>query len=178
MKQTQRFFYTLFLLSCVVLLSCDKDDDEVNPETGIVGTWRLTSNEYTFNQLEVRAYFEQYFADLEIEVTDDELDDIEALFNDSVEGAFDNGTTFEFRSDNTVIVNSPDNSEDGQGNWEIRNGNTLIINEGTDQVQFTITNLTDSELKLLLEDEENVDVDFGFGEESILVGLTFVFVKQ
>ncbi|MEQ9440325.1 MAG: hypothetical protein RIG62_14825 [Cyclobacteriaceae bacterium] len=177
MNQTVRLFYPLLFLSFALLVSCSKDDDEINPETGIVGTWRLTDGEYTIDDLSIRDFYEKLYNDAGVEVKEDELDQLEAVTLQNLGGVFDDGTTFEFQDDGVIIIDGPDDDDDGQGTWDIQNNQTLVIGGGTDGIEFTITNLTNSELRLLYEEEDSFNPT-GNDPQTITIGLTLIFAKQ
>ena len=93
------------------------------------------------------------------------------------DSAFDKGVIFEFQSGGDFMLDSPNDTEDGQGLWEIRDTNKLTFTDQSSSLEFTIVSLTNSELRLLLEDEEMID--FGSSSpEGVIIGLTFIFTKQ
>lgn len=171
---TRRIFSTLFLLSFVLLVSCNKDDeDNDDPQPAIVGTWNLTDAAFSFDGKGVRAFFEQYYSEQGVDLTEEQLDEIEAAFNEEMKGEFDDGNTFEFQSNGTLVVNTPE--EDSQGTWQMPDNNTLVINDGTDATEFTIESLTNSQLKISVEGEEELDLETS---ETVTVELTLSFTKQ
>ena len=169
--------YALLLLSLSTLVSCQNDEEAVNPETGIIGSWRLNSGEYTFNNLSPRDYFVQIFNQANLTPTDTQIDQAVAAFEQSLEN-FGDGTVFEFKEGGNFISRGPDGT--GTATWEIRGNNQLIITEGISTLDFIISSLNDSELRLLVEDEETVDLsDIGLSAtEPVTIGLTLIFSKQ
>lgn len=170
---TRRIFYTLFLMSFVLLFSCNKDDPQPTP--AVVGTWNLTNAEFTFDNKSVRAFFEQYYSEQGIELTEEQLDEIETAFNEGLEGEFDDGSTFEFQSNGTLVVKTPGGDPDSQGTWQMPDNNTLTINDGGEATEFTIESLTNNELRISVEGEEDLDLE---NTETVTIGLTLSFTKQ
>lgn len=171
---TRRIFTTLFLMTFILLVSCNKDDeDNDDPQPAIVGTWNLTDVAFTFDGKSVRDFFEQYYSEQGVDLTEEQLDEIEAAFNEELKGEFDDGNTFEFQANGTLVVNTPD--EDSQGTWQMPNNNTLVINDGTDATEFTIESLTNSQLKISVEGEEEIELET---TETVTIALTLSLTKQ
>ncbi|MEM9830653.1 MAG: hypothetical protein AAF944_08440 [Bacteroidota bacterium] len=177
MNLIKNTIYALLLLSLSVLVAC-QDDDEAVPEGSIVGSWRLNNGEFTFDSLNPRDYFSQIFSQADLMPTDSQLDQTVALFEQSLEGVFDDGTIFEFQEGGSFVLR--ESGSTGNGTWEIRNDDQLIINSGASPLSFTITNLTSSELRLLLEEDDTIDFsDIGLSDaEPVTIGVTFIFNKQ
>ncbi|WPP51886.1 lipocalin family protein [Catalinimonas niigatensis] len=173
---TKRIFYTFSLMSFVLLVSCDNDDDNDDPQPAIVGTWNLTNAEFSFDDKSLRDFFEEYYSELGVELTEEQLDEIEDAFSEELEGEFDDGNTFEFQSNGTLLVKTDDDDQDSQGTWQMPDNNTLIINDGSEATEFTIESLTSSQLKISVESEEELDLEQE-NPEAVTIGLTFSFSK-
>lgn len=174
----RRFFYSLFLMSFVLLVACDNDDDDNDdPQPAIVGTWNLTNAEFSFDDKSVRDFIEDYYSELGVELTDEQLDEFEEAVNEELEGEFNDGSTFEFQSNGTFLVKTDDDDQDSQGTWQMPDNNTLIINDGSEATEFTIESLTSSQLKISIESEEELDLGQE-NPEAVTIGLTFSFSKQ
>ena len=172
---TRRIFYSLCFMSFMLLVSCDNDDDNDDPQPAIVGTWNLTNAEFSFDDKSLRDFIEEYYSEQGIELTEEQLDDIEEAFSEELEGEFDDGNTFEFRSNGTLVVNTDDDDQDSQGTWQMPDDNSLIINDGSEATEFTIESLTNSQLKISVESEEELDLE---NTETVTIGLTLSFTKQ
>ncbi|MEM6844147.1 MAG: lipocalin family protein [Bacteroidota bacterium] len=168
--------YALLLLLLSVLVAC-QDDDEAVPENSIVGSWRLSDGEYTFNDLNTRDYFAQIFNQAGLMPTDDDLDQTVATFEQNLEDIGD-GTIFEFQEGGTFASQTPDGNT--TGTWEIRSDDQLVITEGPSSVNFIISSLSNSELRLLVEEEETIDFSIiGLSDaEPVTIGVIFIFNKQ
>lgn len=167
-----RSTYLLSLMSFLLLTACaGEDDGNADPQTGLIGTWRLTDAEITLDDQGVRQFYQAYFNEQGIPVTDDQLDDIEATFDEVATENFSEGTTFAFQSDNTVVINNPGSGSE-QETWMLNDGTTLVI----DDVPFAITTFTAAELRLLLEDEQVVDLGGG-NTQNITIGLILILVR-
>lgn len=178
MDLIKKYSQLFLLLSITLLAACGDDDEDVNPETGIVGTWRLIDGEYSFNNLSLRDYYRQIFEQAGLQVDDQTLDQAVALVEQTLDENFNDGTTYEFQAGGNFVSSGPNSN--GSGTWEIQNNNQLVIEGGGDRLEFTIVNLTSSELRLLLEEEDTVDFsDIGLSDsEPVTIGLTFTFNKQ
>jgi hypothetical protein len=118
-------------------------------------------------------FFEQYYSEQGVDLTEEQLDEIEAAINEELKGEFDDGNTFEFQSNGTLLVNTPD--EDSQGTWQMPNNNTLVVNSDSQATEFTIESLTNSQLKISVEGEEELELET---TETVTIGLTLSFTKQ
>jgi len=170
-------FRTTLLLCLALLFACGEDEDEVNLQDQLEGTWRLTDAGITIDGQDIRQFYSQLLTDLEIPFTDDELDQLEASLNEDLDDAFEDGTTFSFQNDGIFVLDSPDDDEDGQGTWEIVDNDTVRISDGAGTIDFVIASLSDTELRLSVAEEEPVDLGLG-GSEEVMVGATFTFVRQ
>lgn len=178
MMLTRRFFYTLCLMSFVLLVSCEKDDDDNDtPQPAIVGVWNLTNAEFTFDDKSIRNFIEEYYDELGIELTEEELDAIVEIFNEGFDDEFDDGSTYEFKSNGTVLVKTPDDDQAEQGSWQMPDDDTLIVSDGSETMEFTIESLTSSQMKLSIESEEDLDLEEE-ESETVTIGLTLTFSKK
>ncbi|WKN41296.1 hypothetical protein [Tunicatimonas pelagia] len=176
MYLTKRLFYILTLISFTVLISC-QDDEEAVPEGDIVGSWRQVDGEFTFNDLSIREYYRDLAQRAGLTLSEDELDVLEAQAEQDLNVNFDDGTIYEFGADGSFASNGP--SSIGQGTWTT-NGDQLVLTDGTNSTSRTITNLSNSELRLLFEDNRTIDLSrIGLSStEPVKIGIILTFNKQ
>jgi len=173
MNLNRRIFYTLSLLSFTLLVACDKDDENDDPQPAIVGIWSLTSAEITFDDKSIRDFIEAYYNELGIEFTEEELDALEEAFNEGLNEDFNDGSTYEFKSNGTLIVKSEDD-ETEEGSWRMPDDDTLIVTADGESTEFEIESLTSSQMKISIESEEDLDLE---EPETITLGLTLSLSK-
>ena len=164
------------LLFVVLFTACNKDDEDENisPETGLIGSWQLTDVAYTLDDLTVREYYRQLANDLGASLSDAQLDSIEAAVDAQTEETFEDNTVFTFQPEGVLTIS--EQGIEGGGTWEVQNSNILVLSDGQDVTEFTIAQLTDSALRLLIEGEQNLGPQLG--NRTVTVGLNLVFVKQ
>lgn len=158
------------LVSSLWLFSCNRDEED--PQPAIVGTWQVNDLDITLDGQSIRDFFDQLSGG---QLSPEELDQVEAAFNEAFEEEFNDETTLEFQADGTLQVDSPDDSEDGGGTWRLTDDNTLIINDGTETTEFTVETLNSNSLVMYIEEEEAIDDS---GSEEVTIRLTLSFTRQ
>ena len=173
---------SLVLLLVVLFTACNKDDETINPQTGLIGSWRLTKLDYTYDNLSARDYFRQLAQKLNPQLTDAQLDQVANEIADALATSVEEQNA-EILQDNTVLSFQPegvlvvsDQGVEEQGSWEVRDNNVLVLDDGSDAIVFTITNLTQSELNLLTEGELNLGPELG--DTDVTIGTKLSYIKQ
>ena len=158
----------------LVLFSCAGEDDgsEEVPPASVVGTWEATSADIALNDQardDFAADAAQCYQDQGIDVSDQDVlaAIVEVLVAEADDGnffAFDPGTSFVFREDNSFDFQSGANS--AAGTWQL-SGNQLILDDSeattfiiaisddqftiTDTYEFSEADLTDSGLSVCID---------------------------
>ncbi len=165
MKKLRLNYLIIGLLSLTILASCNKDSEEANePQGDIVGIWRVTAASFTVDGISFRDYVVQLNRDLGVPLTNEELaEPNESFSSDSEE--FDESKVLEFQSDGTLVIAGDGTSD--EGTWSI-SGQSLTIDDGDEQTQYIIKNLTGSEMELSLVIPEDGDLGIPGSEDAVL----------
>lgn len=171
-----RFNYLVFgLFSLSFLASCGGDSEEAaNFQASIVGTWRYSDASFTIDGVSYRDYVVQFYRNLGIPLTDDELAELDESFTFDSED-FDESELLEFQSDGTLLITDNEDGTTERGTWVISE-QILTIDDGDDVVQFLIKSLTDREMQLTLIYDEDVDLELFDGEDAVMEFL-FTFTR-
>jgi hypothetical protein len=161
------------LLSLAFLASCVGDDEESDISQGdIVGAWRAQSISFTVDGVSLRDYAKNLFASQGVPITDEELD---AFTEDTESDAEDLASVMEFQSDGTLLITDNDDGTTETVNWQV-SGNTLTIDDGDDADVFTIERLTNNELHLLTQFDEDAGLGLP-GSEDADIRLLFTLTR-
>lgn len=190
MKLTTKYGW-LPLLAIVIFLQACGDDDELSRKDLLVGIWEiqtadLTDYSITINSipLSMTTIRNSPFAD-DAQVFEDTL----ASLSDQL---FPAGTTINFNEDNTYLLTSPATSNAVTDTWSLSAdeqevtvmlGDDDITDNNLDQLIFSITELSNNSLTLLLTIDEDelelgIDGDSGFSVDAFTIEYTFSFRKQ
>lgn len=161
--------WALGLFLTATLFSCNKDDEQLSTEVGIIGKWTVQSADLLIDGKSYESYVEESINQLKQQLGNsyndamgDEIEDLFADFDPSSE--FEN-TTIEFLSDKTAIVTDEDGSQNGT--WEA-NDKQLIVTFDNETQKFTVRSLTGSEASLAMSSElDELEME-GMGVESVL----------
>ncbi|MGB3850493.1 MAG: lipocalin family protein [Tunicatimonas sp.] len=165
MKNLRVNYLIVGLLSLAFLASCVGDDDESDVSQGdIVGTWRAQSISFTVDGMSLRDYAKNLFASQNIPITDDELD---ALTEETESDAEDLASVLEFKSDGTLLITDTEDGTVASETWKV-SGNTLTIDDGDEADVFIIERLTDNELHLLTQFDEEAGLGIPGSEDADL----------
>ncbi len=174
MKNLQKLFSTtLVVCLAITLFSCDKEDEQLSTEVGIVGKWQIESTDIMIDGKSYEAYIEESISELKQQLGDNYSETMGDAIRASLDefdpnSAFEN-TTIEFKSDKTVIVTDEDGS--GTGTW-VADGKQLTINFDDESQKYTVRSLTNSQASLAMDggfdDIEIEDADLPMTTEMIL----------
>lgn len=159
----------LGLLVTVTLFSCNKDDEEISVEAGIVGTWAVESTDVTLDGKSLEAYVEEAIAQLKDQMGENYSDEMGTQFEEMFT-SFDmseemEGIIITFAEDKTVTVT--DNNIVENGTWSV-SGNTLTVTIDDPQT-FEVRSITSSRAALYSSfDETEFDQSSSIKIESII----------
>lgn len=166
------FRNTLFIvLTGILLISCEKDEDE-GRENDLVGTWN--SGASTFNTMVGDKTLSQYFIDdMGMTTTDAQL--YSNLFTVTLQQSFTG--TLTFNSNNTYTSNFGGQAD--SGTWSLSaDGKELTIDSSTgDPMVLTIERLTANELKVHWTETESEDINDDTIPETIRIDMNMTFTK-
>ena len=162
----------LNLLCLALLASCNKDDEASrNFQRDIVGTWRGQAISFTVDGVSFRDYVRNLYANLGIPLTDEDLAELDDAFETDSEEL---GSVLDFQSNGTLVITDEDGGTE-TGTWTV-SGNTLTIDDGDETVSFAIDRLTDNELHLAMQFDEDTDLGL-VGAEDAAIRLLFTFTR-
>ncbi len=172
MKKLKLNYLFIGLLSLGLLASCGGDSEAPdNLQGDIVGTWRAQSSSFTVDGVSFRDYVKKLYADLGIPISDADL----AAFTDEIESDGDNlAAVLDFNGNGTLLITADDGTTESI-QWKI-SGNTLTIDDGNETTAFTIERLTNSELHLTTQFDEDADLGLE-GSENADFRLLFTFTR-
>ncbi|MGB3589975.1 MAG: lipocalin family protein [Tunicatimonas sp.] len=174
MKNLQKLFSTtLVVCLAITLFSCNKDDEQLSTEVGIIGKWQIESADIIIDGKSYEDYIEESINELKQQLGSNYSEEMGDAVRESLEefdadSAFEN-TTIEFKSDKTVIVTDEDDS--GTGTW-VADGKQLTINFEDESQKYTVRSLTNSRASLSIDggfdDIEMEEADLPMATEMIL----------
>lgn len=175
-----KFKSTAFTLALLALLgvglwSCGNDDDSPAATSPIVGTWVYEN--HTVNAT-INGQNSLQFLIENLGLTETEAMFVENMFLDqAVDDAEFQGFSAQFRADGTYQITDQDGGE--SGTYELRNNNTVLaLNDGDELVELQVTELTNSHMTVVFEEDDEFDI-LGDGEfENILLQFTLRLQKQ
>ncbi len=169
------FVLTLLTLLGIGMWSCGSDDDSPSTTPAIVGTWVYESHAVnaTING--------QNSIDFLIEnlgLTESEAMFVQNMFLGEVMDASDfQDFSIVFRADGTYQITDEDGGE--SGTYELRNNNTILaLNDGDEVVELEVTELSNSFMTVVFEEEEDFDITGDEEEENVLLQFTLRLQKQ
>jgi hypothetical protein len=176
MKIKLKFFYFIFAIAIVSLLSsCGNDDDDSpNNTSPIVGTWTYSDSELTF------LIDDQGIAEFLIANGEDPLvaNALENLIKSEFEDVLDlQGTSFVFNADGTFSVRE-NGAVQESGTYQLNSNNTkLTITSSEGPQEFDVEELTNNKLSLSFSEEEMEDFNDDGTLNTIFIKILFDFVK-
>ncbi len=177
------FFKSITLLALIWLgvtnmIGCGDDDDgaETFLEADLVGTWELSSVELDY------AIGDRTL----VQFLRDELgiSEVAALlliegFEQQLSDGFETGGTITFDADNTYEADLDGDME--TGSWSLAaNGVTIMLDpdNSPEDVELTITTLTDTRLIMVLNEMEEFDADSDGQADEISIEATLDLTRQ
>lgn len=144
----------MFLLGTALLFttSCSDDDNGGDiSEDKLIGVWTLesTSVDVTIDGKSIVDYF------VSMGIPQDDAEEMAAAFSSEFDEIENMSGTVEFKQDGTYVTNFGEGED--VGTWEL-NGNELLMDKDTaDEETIIVKSLTDSELKVIREEEDEQD---------------------
>jgi len=145
--------WALGLLLTFTLLSCNKDDEQLSTEVGIIGKWTIESADVMINGKSFESFIDESISQLKNQLGDSYSDEMAELMKEGFaeldfSEEFEN-TVIEFKEDKTAIITDEDGTQ--EGTWSADN-KVLIVTIGNDDPQrFTVLSLTSSNASLSLD---------------------------
>lgn len=153
------FFLSIIIVSSIIFTSCSNDEDAVSDasESEIIGTWNLTAlqtkdgkSNTDFDGTSLATTFTAVGKDFDTVVTISKNPNIVTS-----EGSYTTTVT------TTVMGETTTEEEIGEdffesNEWRL-DGSILYFGSGEEEIGFTITELTDSQMSLRYELDETVD---------------------
>ena len=163
---------TVFIvLTGILMISCEKDDDE-GRENDLIGTWTYGTS--TFNTMVGDKALLQYLTD-DMAMTPADAQLYASLFTFTLQQSYTG--TLTFNSNNTYTANLGGQAD--SGTWSLSaNGNELTIDSSTDDpMVLTIDRLTANELKVHWTETGSEDLNDDTIPETIRVDVNLTFTK-
>lgn len=173
MNKLIRYSLVSLFLSLSLFCSCSSDEDgpQLSP---IVGFWSYDNHEVqvNVNDQDLIEFLVQQF----------EISEMQAQFykNFLIESYINNAdiqsTTLQFDEDGTYTIREGTDVE--KGNYELRNDNTvLVLHSEEETLELKVDELTDNRLRVIFEEEEQVDITEDGEEETIQIRIILKFIK-
>ena len=163
--------WLLGLMLVTSLFSCNKDDEEISTEVGIIGVWTVQSADVTLDGKSLDSYIEETINQMKSQFGEQYSDEMGVAIAESFE-SFDmtsgfEGNTIEFKSENNiVVVTDEDGSE--EGTWSLSGNNLTVTFDGVPET-FEVRNMTKSSASLHASFEgEGMDQQSAMMIESII----------
>ena len=152
--------WLLGLMLVTSLFSCNKDDEEISTEVGIIGVWTVQSADVTLDGKSLDSYIEETINQMKSQFGEQYSDEMGVAIAESFE-SFDmtsgfEGNTIEFKSENNiVVVTDEDGSE--EGTWSVSDKLVTVTVDGDSQT-FEVRSLTSSSAAFVLAFDEMEDM--------------------
>lgn len=176
MKIKMKFFYFIYAIAIVSLLSsCGNDDDDgPNNTSPIVGTWTYSDSELTV-KIDNQGIAEFLIANGTNPV---EAAAAESFYKSFLENALDlQGTSFVFNADGTYSVRENGAVEES-GTYQLNSNNTkLTITSSEGPQEFDVEELTNNKMSLSFSEEEMEDFNEDGTLNTISIKILIDFVK-
>ena len=146
--------WALGLLLTATLFACNKDDEQLSTEVGIIGKWTVESADVMINGKSFESYVEESISQLKSQLGDSYDEQMAELMKEGLSDLdfseeFEN-TTIEFKEDKTAIVTDDEGTQ--EGTWSV-NDKTLIVTVDDVPQTFTVRSLTNSNASLSMNME-------------------------
>lgn len=177
MKKFNSLSFLLILLPLlgIGLWSCGSDDDEPAVTQAIVGTWAYES--HTVN-VTVNGQNSLEFLMSTLGLTESQALLAQSVFMSQFFDPSDfQGTTMQFRADGTYQISSPSGTD--SGTYSLKNNNTiLVLDDGDEEVEVAVVELTNSFMTVVFSEEDEYDVTGDENDEDLEVQFSLRVQKQ
>lgn len=191
MKLTTKYGWLPLLAVLIFLQACGDDEDELSRKDLLVGTWEIQTADLTDYTITISG-IPLSMATIRNSPFADDAQEFEETLASLSDQLFPAGTTINFNEDNTYLLASPATSNAVEDSWSLSAdeqeitvmlGDDDITDDSLDQLIFSITELSNNSLTLLLTIDEDelelgIDGDSGFSVDAFTIEYTFSFSKQ